>query len=889
MRSRRAIAALLAAALLVIGLITAPPTAYEYQPTFFANPLEHVNTLIGTGTGGETVGEINNFPGASVPFGMVQYSPDTVDTYAGYDHNLKSSTGFSMTHASVGCAAFGDISMLPTTTPIGAAPWNAWEEIAHDRTEVGLPGYYSVRFPTTKVRAELTATTRTGIGRFHYPHNDKPAMFHVRSAASLGGNSAAAIRIGRDNTTITGWAVSGGFCGKNNTYTVYFAMKFSRPFTDYGTWDGYSVYPGAHSAYSSYAGSSGGYVGFPAGSVLEVRTALSYVSVDGALANLGAEGNASFDDVRAAASKEWNAALSRIAVAGADGRDITMFYTSLYHALLHPNTFNDVDGRYRGFDGAVHTVDAGHTHYANFSDWDTYRGAAGLHGLLFPQRAGDMAQSLVNDAEQSGAFPRWELANAATAEMSGDSVVPLIVNLYAFGANDFDRDTALRYMVNAATTGGAGLNGYVERPEIATYLARGYLPQTMALCADGSVPGASITLEWSVDDFAISRFADALGDSETAAEFQNRAQYWQNLFNPTTGYISPRSILGFFPDGPAVVPPDPGCFSQAGFDEGNAAQYVWWVPQNIAGLVTALGGRQAVADRLDGFTKRLNVGPAEPYLWIGNEVSFGVPWLYNYVGQPWKPKRLVDRVRSQLFSPTPDGMPGNDDLGALSSWYVWAALGLYPATPGTSILTVNTPLFDRIEIRLPAGKFIRISAPGASGPHRLKYIDKLRVNGQPFDQTSLPESIVRSGGGLVYSLSAQPNKAWGAADSSAPPSFGAGSVAVTVNVSPGVVAIKPGATGTVTLDAQRMIEGPGDYSITATSYDKGITAAPVSGRFAADGSASQKVTIAVAQSVRDGYYPLVLTTTAGGRARTFMLLVAVGQVAGGEWLTGWAA
>ncbi|MGH3961629.1 GH92 family glycosyl hydrolase [Mycobacterium sp.] len=887
LKRRSAIAALLAVALLVIGLIAAAPTSHEYKPVLVTDPVEHVDTLIGTGTGGATVGEINNFPGASVPFGMVQYSPDTVDTYAGYDHDIKSATGFSMTHASVGCAAFGDISMLPTTTSIGVAPWNAWEEIAHDRTEVGVPGYYTVRFPKTAVTAELTATTRTGVGRFHYPHNDRPAMFHVRSGASLGGNSAATIQLGAGNTTITGSATSGGFCGKNNTYTVYFAMQFSRPFTDYGVWDGYSVYPGVRSAYSSYSGSSGGYVGFPAGSVLEVRTALSYVSVDGAIANLAAEGNASFDDVRAAASREWNAALSRIAVAGSDARDLTTFYTALYHALLHPNTFNDADGRYVGFDRVIHTVAEGRTQYANFSDWDTYRGAAALHALLFPRRASDMAQSLVNDAEQSGSFPRWALANAATAEMTGDSVVPLIANLYAFGANDFDLRMALRYMVNAATTGGVGRGGYVERPGIATYLQRGYAPQTQAACADGSIPGASITLEWSVDEFAISRFADALGQPATAAEFQDRAQYWQNLFNPTTGYVSPRSAVGFFPDGPGFVEPAPGCFGQEGFDEGNAAQYVWYVPQNIAGLVTALGGRLAVADRLDRFTKQLNAGPGEPYLWIGNEPGFGVPWLYNYVGQPWKTQKLVDRVRSTLFGPTPDGAPGNDDLGAMSSWYVWAALGLYPSTPGTSILTVNTPLFDRVQIALPADKFIRISAPGASGANRLKYVDGLRVDGRRTEQTSLPESFVRTGGELVFSLSAPPNEVWGVAESSAPPSFGTGSLAVTVNVSPGVVAIKPGATGTVTVDAQRMLDGPGDYTIAATSYVDGISATPVSGQFADDGSASQSVAITVAQSVSRGYYPLVLTTTVGERARTFMLLVAVGESGDEKWLTGW--
>ncbi|MGO8964344.1 MAG: GH92 family glycosyl hydrolase [Mycobacterium sp.] len=880
MRSRRGAAALLATVLLVGAMLaSATPTSYE-PPALVANPVEHVDTLIGTGSGGQTVGEINNFPGATVPFGMVQYSPDTVDTYAGYDFGKDQVTGFSMTHASVGCAAFGDISMLPTTSPIGKQPWDASERIAHDDSEAGVPGYYTVRFPATGVTAELSATTRTGVGRFHYPRN-RPARFYVRSGGSLGGNSADNIKIGEDNTTITGSATSGGFCGKDNVYTVYFAMKFSKPFTSFGTWDGFSVSAGARSAYSSYDGSSGGYVEFPAGSVLEVRTALSYVDVDGARANLD-EAAASFKDVRAAASTRWNDALSRIRIAGFDEDDIVTFYTALYHSLLNPNVFNDADGRYIGFDGDIHTVAQGHTQYTNFSDWDTYRSVAALQALVFPQQASDMAQSLVNDAEQSGSYPRWALANTATAEMTGDSVVPLIANLYAFGAKDFDVKTALHYMLDAATEGGVGRNGYVERPEIDTYLRRGYLPLPTSSC-HGSFPAASISLEWSVDDFAISQFADALGDSETASEFQERAQYWQNLFNPTTHSVSPRNALGFFPAGPAVVPPGPGCFSQVGFDEGNAEQYIWYVPQNIAGLVTALGGRQAVADRLDRFTTKLNVGPTEPYLWAGNEPSFAVPWLYNYIGQPWKTQELVDRVRSTLFGPTPDGEPGNDDLGAMSSWYVWAALGLYPSVPGTSTLTVNTPLFDRVEIALPADKFIRISAPGASGHHRMQYINSLHIDGRPTDKTFLPESMLGAGGELAFSLSSKPNKVWGTAPSSAPPSFGAGSLAITVNVSPAVVAMDAGTTADVTVNLQRMIDGPGDYRITGTSYSKGISAAPVLGKFAADGSGGATVAIKVAQSVRDGYHPLVLTTKAGKAARTFMLLVAVGE---GEMMSG---
>ncbi|SPM38729.1 Putative alpha-1,2-mannosidase [Mycobacterium numidiamassiliense] len=871
MRSPRTLIALVAvAAVSATFVAAAPPFAYDGEPSFVANPVAHVDTLIGTGTGGETVGEINNFPGPAVPFGMVQYSPDTVGNYAGYNFDNPRATGFSMTHASVGCAAFGDISMLPTTRAIGSQPWNAWERIAHDKTERGVPGYYTVRFPETGVTAELTATARTGVGRFSYPHNGRPALFHVRSGASLAGNSRAAIQIGEDQTTITGWAGSGSFCDKQNTYTVYFAMRFSQPFTTFGTWDGEAVHAGAHGAASPY---SGGYVQFPAGSTIEVRTALSYVSIDAARANLAAEGATSFEDVRSAASSAWNAALSRIAVAGRNGRDIETFYTSLYRSLLHPNTFNDVDGRYIGFDNLIHNVAEGHTQYTNFSDWDTYRCLAALQALLFPERASDMAQSLVTDAEQSGAFPRWPLANVATGEMTGDNVVPLIASLHAYGATDFDVKTALHYMVNGATTGGMGMGGYVERPGIETYLRLGYAPHTREFG-----PDASITLEWSIDDFAISRFAESLGDVATAAEFQRRAQYWHNLFNPTTHFISPRNGFGLFDSGPGFVHSSTG-FGQDGFDEGNAEQYVWLVPHNVAGLATALGGRQAMAARLDEFVKKLNEGPDEPYLWAGNEPGFGVPWLYNYVGQPWKTQHTVDRVRG-LFGPTPDGEPGNDDLGAMASWYVWAALGLYPITPGTPILTVSTPIFDRVVIALPGGKFIRMFAPGASGPDPLRYISGLKIDGQATDHTWLPESIIQTGGELRYSLAAHADKAWGTAESAAPPSFGEYSSAVAVNVASPVVDIAPGSTGTVALDAQQMIDKTGGYTINGVSTDTGITAAPVSGQFGAGGSATATVAISVAQSVLPDYYPLYLTTRVGESARISVVLVSVQDTTG---------
>ena len=584
--------------------------------------------------------------------------------------------------------------------------------------------------------------------------------------------------------------------------------------------------------------------------MLEVRTAISYVSVDGARANLAAAGTASFDDVRAArcVSRMECLALSRIAVAGSDGYNLATFYTSLYRTLLHPNTFNDADGRYIGFDGAIHTIAPGHIQYAKL---------LGLGHL--PWGSGPARTALPEGRQRHGPIAgerrcAKRIVSALAACEFGDR-----------GDDGRQRGAAHREPLRLRGKGFRCQNGTAVHGEcgdlrrcrarrLCGAAGNRHLPSVGLRTADSGVhhrPSGCrrfITLEWAVDDFAISRFADALGDTATATEFQTRAQYWQNLFNPTTGYISPRGPGGFFPDGPGFVAYRSG-FGQDGFDEGNAEQYVWWVPHNVAGLVTALGGRAAVAKRLDEFTQKLNAGPNQPHLWIGNEPGFGVPWLYNYIGQPWQTQQMVDRVRSRLFGPTPDGEPGNDDLGATSSWYVWAALGLYPATPATGILTVNTPLFDRAVIALPAGKFIRIFAPRASGRNRHKYIDGLSIDGRAADQTFLPESIIGTGGDVAFTLSNKPNQTWGTAESAAPPSFGAGKAALTINVALPIVRIAPGSTETVAVDVQRMIDAEGEYAITGAAYTPGITAASVSGRFPTNGTVSAKVPITAAQSV----------------------------------------
>ncbi len=861
---RRVTSALLAAALAATGVLATAAPATAADPTWVTDPASRVNTLDGTGNGGQFVGSINNFPGATVPFGMVQFSPDTTSTYAGYQYHNDTMTGFSMNHASAGCNVFGDIPVLPATGAIGSNPKNATQRYTHDG-EIGEPGYYSVRFPDSNIVNELTASDRVGLARITYPAGT-PAQFMVRPGGSLAGNSAADLTV-VDSRTVQGSATTGNFCGKGNSYKVYFQLSFDQDFTAHGTWDGNSVTAGSNTVSSS---SAGAYFTFAAGSTLQAKIAVSYVSTAGAAANMAAEAPGfDFDGTRAAAHDRWNDALARVKVAGGTEGDQRAFYGALYRSLLHPNTFNDVDGRYIGFDGAVHQVEQGRTQYANFSDWDTYRTLIPLQTMLFPDVASDMAQSLLVDADQSGSLPRWPVANSATGQMTGDNVTALIGQIHAFGGTDFDARKALGYMVAAADGGGAGLRGYVQRPGAKVYDDRRYAPQVEAFRGDHQIVGGSITLEWSVDDFTVGRLARALGDDATASRFQARSNYWQNLFDPAQNAIAPRNADGSFVD---VSATGQG-FGQVGFDEGNAEQYLWMVPQNIPGLVSAIGGREAAAARLDTFTQTLNSGPNTPRLWVGNEPNFLVPWLYNYLGQPDKTQALLDRIRHELFSPGPDGAPGNDDLGAMSSLYVWATLGLAPATPGTSVLTVNTPTFDHTEIALGNGKTLRLDAPGASTGAR--YISALSVDGTPSQSTALPERLAMSGGTVAFTLAASPGSGWATGTDSAPPGFGEGGTGFAFAAQPGIVRIAKGETGTASVVVRTFSADPAPISVAATTSQPGLTAQASALSTGTSGALTGTVTVTVDNTVPDGFYTATVTAVSGATTRTQTIPVQV--------------
>ncbi len=866
---RRLTAGAMAVLLALAGALSATAPAVAAEPAWRSDPASLVNTIDGTGIGGDVVGSINNFPGPTVPFGMVQFSPDTTSTYAGYQYHNDTMTGFSMNHASAGCNVFGDIPILPATGAIGSNPGNATQRYTHDG-EVGEPGYYKVRFSDSNIVNELTASDRVGLARITYPAG-APAQFMVRPGGSLAGNSAATLEK-VDSRTVRGSATTGNFCGKGNTYRIYFTLTFDHDFIAHGTWTSGGVTPGSDSVDSN---SAGAYFTFDPGIVLQAKIAISYVSMDGAAANMAAESPGfDFDGMRASALVRWNTALSKVQVAGAADGDLRAFYGALYRSLLHPNTFNDVDGLYIGFDGQVHQVEKGRTHYANFSDWDTYRTLIPLQTILFPNIASDMAQSLVIDADQSGSLPRWPVANSATGQMTGDNVSALIGQIHAFGGTDFDANAALEYMVAAADDGGDGLRGYVQRPGAALYDQLHYAPQVEAFRGDHQIVGGSITLEWSIDDFAISRLAADLGDSATAKRFQTRSNYWQNLFDPAQNAIAPRTTDGAFLD---VSSTGQG-FGQAGFDEGNAEQYLWMVPQNITGLASALGGREATAQRLDAFTQTLNSGANSPRMWVGNEPNFLVPWIYNYLGQPWKTQALVDRIRHELFSPGPDGAPGNDDLGAMSSWYVWAALGLAPATPGTSVLTVSTPAFDHVKISLGNGHSLRVDAPGASTGTR--YIAGMAVNGSTLESTALPERLATEGGAVEFTLAPNADTSWATGEDAAPPAFGEGGTGFAFAPSAPLIQTTQGKSTEVNVVARAFDTGLGPIEVTASSSQAGVGVQSTALTTAANGSLTGALTITAGRNLPDGFYPITVTATSGDIVRTQTVIVQVAAEGG---------
>ena len=859
-------AALPVLAALTLGLGALAPAASAVTHTAISktalvtDPDSYVNPFIGT------TNAADDFPGADVPFGMVQWSPDTPSrpSGGGYEYGDSSITGFSLTHLSgPGCPAEGDVPVLPT---VGAVDTGATDAFAHT-DESASPGYYSVR-TSNGVTTELTTTTRSGMARFTFPATTQANLI-FKLNGSANGDSNTQFNV-VSSTEVSGQVTSGGFCGAGNSYTVYFDMVFDHPFTTDGT-DAVAATakapasgiasknsaepknkPTLHGAEpktktsKSKAAAGGtvndGYVTFDASNnqVVQAEVGISYVSTANAVQNRTVENPSwNFNSTQAAAASAWTTQLDQIRIEGGTASQDTVFYTALYHASLHPNVISDVNGQYPGFDGAVHTVDSGHDAvYSNYSGWDTYRSQAQLEALIDPQVASDTAQSMLDDFAQTGQFPKWSEDNGESYVMVGDPADAILADYYAFGARDFNTTTALQDMITEATTttnnNRPGMN-YLEGSG-----ALGFLPADGDYGCCNFYGPVSTQLEYSAADYAIASLAESLGETADYTEFATLANDWTNAFNPASGFMQPRQTSGAWVSGF-----DPS--SGTDFVEGTSWQYTGMVNFNLAGLAAAHGGdtdyNSAYLDNvLSGY-----LGGSGNQADFTNEPSLELPWEYDYTGEPYKTQDTIRQIQDQIWTDAPDGLAGNDDLGEMSAWYVWSALGMYPETPGTSTLALGSPQFPEAVISLPSGNTLTIDGNGAEDV--APYVQSATWGSTAWNDAYAPTTALTSGGTLSFTLGTTPNTLWASLPTDAPPSDSTGEASVVAAVSPGSgLILAPGATGSAQLVASNLTSSP--TTVDWSESGSGMTVSPSSGTLTvpANGTASVPLTVTAGQT-----------------------------------------
>jgi predicted alpha-1,2-mannosidase len=789
----RAVLAGAVGAVLVVTLAPAVP-AGAAPVALVADPARYVDPFIGTTRGG------NTWPGATRPFGMIAWSPtstngDQTNTGAanGYEYNVAKVRGFSLTHVNgAGCSpgAAGDVPIMPyvgdvTTSPTADTRDQQYVSTFSHANESAGPGRYTVGLDNG-VRTDLAVNTRAGIGDFTFPAGSVANLL-FRTSNSLNGSEDAEISIDAAGRTVTGSVLTGGFCGRRGNgggatnpnrrsyYRLYFNAVFDRDFARTGTWQNATVTPGGTTATggegyltgADRAGKgSGGWVGFDTatGGPVRMRVGISYVSLAGAAANRDAEvpATATVDSVAAATRDAWNTELKRIRVGGGTEARTTAFYTAVYHSLMQPQTMNDLDGRYLGADLQIHPIRAGQrAAYGTFSGWDQYRAQIQFLALLRPDVAGDMAQSMLDFATQNnGIWDRWLHLGAPTHVMTGDPAAPTLATYYAMGARNFDVPGALDSLVKQATVqnpdalSDAGCPGQClgQRPTLNTYLALKYAANDICHCWGG----AAETLENSLADFSLAMWAQRAGRDDLYRQLLPRGDYWKNTYNPAVGYQAARRADGSWQSG--FTPS-----TDVGFAQGSSATYTWMVPQDVSGLATLMGGRAAAATRLDGLFHDENgnwavLGGNALRYDPTNEPGIHAPWLYNGLGQPWKTQETVRQIVDTAYGTGPAGLPGNDDLGTMSAWYAFAAIGLFPQVPGRAELLVASPVFTRVVIDRSNG--VRLTVNAASTD---TYVRGVKLNGSTLRRSWLPESFVQRGGTVDFTLAGTANKTWATA------------------------------------------------------------------------------------------------------------------------------
>ena len=770
--------AALALGLALSASAAAQPTAAQSGDTQPGDTYDSVDPFIGTG------GEGHTFPGAVAPFGMVQVSPDTDatcrirDCYghaAGYRHDDPTIQGFSQTHFSgAGHSDLGDVLLMPIagdTVPLEPGdprrPGSGYRSRFSHTGEIARPGYYAVTLADHGIRAELTAGTRVGVHRYRFPAG-KAAHLLLDLRSSLydypGKILWSSIRR-RPDGTITGMRETRGWAPGRK---LFFAIRASAPIAGHAFLNRegdvpYRGFQGPGRGRDDVAERQGralvarldfGTLAAP----LEVKVAISSVDEDAAIANLESEPG-DFDAVAARTRAAWRDALGVLRIA-APAPMRRMVATALYHAMIAPSVFSDADGRYRGPDDQVHRAE-GFTFHSTFSLWDTFRAEHPLLLLVQPAaRNRDFVRSLLASASASpfGLLPVWQFHGRETWTMIGYHAVPVIADAWLKGVRGFDGGAALDAMVRSARYGPYG--------GLDHYMRLGWVP------IDREPEAASKTVEYAYDDWTIARMAQALGRPEIAAEFGRRAGHWRNSFDARTGFLRARKADGSF-----RAPFDPTAINYGSdYTEGNAWQYSWFVPHDQAAMFALLGGDAAAVRKLDAMfehdNSRLDYSHAEDIAGLigqyihGNEPSHHVAYLYAFAGQPWRTQERLKQIVDSQYRDTPDGLSGNDDLGQMSAWLVFTALGFYPVAPGSNEYVIGRPFVDRATLTLPGGRRLTIVADGLSDANR--YVGAIALNGRPLTRTYLRHEEVVAGGELRFTMQATPNRTLGTARSARP-------------------------------------------------------------------------------------------------------------------------
>ena len=705
------------------------------------NLSDFVNPFIGTGGHGHT------YPGVSLPFGMVQLSPDTRlegwDGCGGYHYTDDILYGFSHTHLSgTGVPDYGDVLVMPT---VGAVQWdngyksgvdNGYATRFSHENEIASPGYYSVILDDYAVIAELTATTRVGFHKYTFPKSEAANIIvDLRHRDRLLDSDIEVL----DDFSFQGKRLSKAWATEQH---IYFYGVFSKPFK------GHQIRTSKLVELADKERATQAVFTFETdyGEAVMLKIGISAVSVEGAKKNLEKELNHwNFEQTKEDAKNKWNKALSKIVIESSNIDKKTIFYTALYHSLLNPNTFMDVDGQYRGTDLKIHQT-KDFTNYTVFSLWDTYRAAHPLYTIIERKRTEDFIKTFLHQYQNGGQLPVWELAGNYTGCMIGYHSVSVIADAYAKGIRGFDTALAMEAMKHSAMQDHLGLDAFKE----AGYISSGREPESV-----------SKTLEYAYDDWCIAQFAKATGNEQAYNYFQQRGQYYKNIFDPTEGFMRAKSNNQWF------VPFDPAEVN-FNYTEANSWQYSFAAPQDIKGMIRLYGGKEKFEAKLDALFEAKDDLSGRHQVDItgligqyahGNEPSHHIAYLYDYIGKPWKTQKRIDQILNEMYQNTPDGLSGNEDCGQMSAWYVMSALGFYPVTPGTPYYAIGKPAFEKASIHLEDGAIFEVVAHQLS-PTNI-FIQSATLNGKVWDQAYISHQDIMNGGKLVFEMGATPNKKWG--------------------------------------------------------------------------------------------------------------------------------